>query len=607
MTDTATATRAILDPDALLRVPRLGGTALSPDGTQVAFAWSRDGQFQLFVVPVAGGEPRQLTTGTDAVQTPLWTPDGTHILFRRDHDGDENTNLFLIPAEGGTAHPITDSPTSADLSPSFTPDGTAVVFTSNDGDDGGGGVFHVYRVNVDGGRPQQFTAGDDSDLTATLSPDGKHVAFARTVPGQATARTALHLYDLDTGETRTLGVFGTRWTTPHWSVTGATLLFSDDASGFQQVISVDAFSGQVRPVSPPTHDTSDADFSPDGTAMIYLENRDGNIVPVVQDIGSGERRVVTVFPDGVHSDPHLTPDGETLIVTYSGAQHPADIWAVPLNGDAPRQLTRSLTDAIPQDVLVRSDLVRYPSFDGLMIPAWFYRPVGVEKPPVIVLVHGGPTGQSLNGWSAHVQFFVSRGYAVFVPNVRGSTGYGKAYRDANLRDWGGKDLQDLIYGHRWLVAQGEVDPKRIGVTGGSYGGYMTLIAMTKSPEVWAAGVSVVGMSNLRTLYTTTRKGDLLPYLTQQIGTPDDNATLYDERSAINFIEQVRRPLLILQGGRDPRVPLAEAEQMRDRLAAAGKTYDYHVYPDEGHGFRRVENVADSLWRTVAFFDQHMGG
>ncbi len=196
---------------------------------------------------------------------------------------------------------------------------------------------------------------------------------------------------------------------------------------------------------------------------------------------------------------------------------------------------------------------------------------------------------------------------MFAPNVRGSSGYGKTYRDANLRDWGGKDLQDLVHGQQWLVAHGSVDPERIGVTGASYGGYLTLIAMTKSPDVWAAGVSVVGMSNLRTLHATTRKGDLLPYLIQQIGTPDENGAFYDARSAINFIEQVRRPLLILQGGRDPRVPLAEAEQMRDRLAAAGKTYDYHVYPDEGHGFRRVENVADALTRTADFFDAHMKG
>lgn len=601
MSETVTAPAA-LDPDTFLRLPRLGGSDLSPDGTQVAFAWSRDGQFQLFVVPIAGGEARQLTTGTDAVQTPRWTPTGTHILFRRDHDGDENTNLCLIPATGGTAHAITENPGTADLSPSFTPDGATVIFTSNDG-----GIFHVYQVSVDGGRPRALTTGDDSDLTAMLSPDGTQVAFARSVPGGATARTALFVTERETGETRRLGTFGTRWTTPRWSTTGATILFSDDASGFQQVISVDAFSGQVRPVSPPTHDTLDANFSPDGKAMVYLENRDGNLVPVVQDIGSGARRVVAVSPDGVHSDPHLTPDGAALVVSYSGPQHSADIWAVPLDGSAPRQLTHSLPETIPHDALVRPELVRYPSFDRLLIPAWFYRPAHVEKPPTIVLVHGGPTGQTMNGWSAQVQFFVSRGYAVFAPNVRGSSGYGKTYRDANLRDWGGKDLQDLVHGHQWLAAHGGVDPERIGVTGGSYGGYLTLIAMTKTPDVWAAGVSVVGMSNLRTLHATTRKGDLLPYLTQQIGTPDEDGAFYDDRSAINFIEQVRHPLLILQGGRDPRVPLAEAEQMRDRLAAAGKTYDYHVYPDEGHGFRRVENVADALTRTADFFDTHMKG
>lgn len=596
-----TPPRPTLDPDALLRAPRLGATALSPDGTQVAFAWNRDGQFQVYIVPVTSGAPVQLTSSADAAQTPLWTPDGAAILFRRDHDGDENTNLYLIPAAGGAAHAITDNPDTVDSSPSFTPDGQAIVFTTN-----ADGPFHVYTVGVyDTESPRQLTQGEHSEIVATLSPDGATVALARFVPAGAEAKSELVLLDRKSAIERSLGVFGCRGVRPRWSRVGSTLLFSDDACGFQQVISVDVYSGQVRPVSPPTHDTESAEFAPDGKTTVYLENRDGNVLPILQDIGSGERREVVVFPEGVHSDAHLTPNGETLVVSYSGPRHPADIWVVPVRGGEPRQLTHSLPDGVPQDALVRPELVRYPSFDGRAIPAWFYRPAGVEKPPALVLVHGGPTGQTVNGWSVQVQFYVSRGYAVFAPNIRGSTGYGREYRDANLRDWGGKDLQDLLYAHRWLVAHGGVDAGRIGITGGSYGGYMTLIAMTKTPDMWAAGVSVVGISNLRTLYATTRRGDLLPYLTQQIGTPDETPALYNDRSPTNFIEQVRRPLLILQGGRDPRVPLAEAEQMRDRLATDGKTHGYHVYPDEGHGFRRIENVADALKRTADWFDEHI--
>ncbi len=599
----ATKTTQAIDPEVLLRAPRLGMTvAISPDGTQVAFTWNRDGQFQLCTVPVVGGEVRQLTDDADAAQWPEWTPDGRAILFRRDHDGDENTDLLLIPAAGGAIHNITHNPETADASPSFTPDGRTVLFASN-----AEGPYHVYRVDVDGGKPQQLTRGEHSELAVKVSPDGTRAAFARRVPAGAEMRMDLGLLDLATGEERLLGTFGVHHAEPFWSPDGKAVLFSDDSSGFQQVILVDAATGAVTPVSPPTHDTVPAGFSHDGTTVIYLENRDGNLIPILHDLARGARRGVAVFPDGVHSSPELTADGRTLVCIYSGPQHPADVWAVPVDGGAARQLTNSLPDGIDRDALVRPELVRYPSFDGLMIPAWFYRPRGVEKPPAIVLVHGGPTGQTMNGWNVQTQFFVSRGYAVLAPNNRGSSGYGKAYRDANLRDWGGKDLKDLVAGHDWLAQHGGVDPDRIGVTGGSYGGYMTLIAMTKSPEVWAAGVSVVGMSNLHTLYKTTRKGDLLPYLVQQIGTPETHPDLYHDRSAINFIEQVRSPLLILQGGRDPRVPLAEAEQMRDRMAAAGKTYGYHVYMDEGHGFRKIENVVDSLHRTVDFFDEHMAG
>jgi dipeptidyl aminopeptidase/acylaminoacyl peptidase len=599
----ATKTTQVIDPEILLRAPRLGMTiAVSPDGSQVAFTWNRDGQFQLCTVPVAGGAVRQLTDDADAAQWPEWTPDARAILFRRDHDGDENSDLLLIPAAGGAVHNVTHNPETVDASPSFTPDGRTVLFASN-----AEGPYHVYRVDVDGGRPQQLTRGEHSDLNVRVSPDGTRAAFTRRVPAGAEMRLDLGLLDLTTGEERPLGNFGVHNAEPFWSPDGTSVLFTDDSSGFQQTILVDAATGTVTPVSPPTHDTVPAGFSHDGKTAIYLENQDGNLIPILHDRVSGARREVAAFPDGVHSSPELTADGQTLVCIYSGPQHPADIWAVPVDGGTPRQLTNSLPEGIERESLVRPELVRYPSFDGLMIPAWFYRPRGVEKPPAIVLVHGGPTGQTMNGWNVQTQFFVSRGYAVLAPNNRGSSGYGKAYRDANLRDWGGKDLKDLVAGHDWLVAQGGVDPQRIGVTGGSYGGFMTLIAMTKSPEVWSAGVSVVGMSNLRTLYKTTRKGDLLPYLTQQIGTPETHPDLYQDRSAVNFIEQVRSPLLILQGGRDPRVPLSEAEQMRDRMAAAGKTHGYHVYMDEGHGFRKIENVADSLHRTAAFFDEHMTG
>ena len=257
--------------------------------------------------------------------------------------------------------------------------------------------------------------------------------------------------------------------------------------------------------------------------------------------------------------------------------------------------------------LVQPEVVRWRSADGTTVPGLLYRPTGAAADTAaaaIVYVHGGPTGQTTNSWNPTIQYYVSRGYVVLAPNVRGSTGHGKAYREANLKDWGGGDLADLVAGADFLATEGLADRKRIGVTGGSYGGYMTLIALTKAPEVWAAGVSVVGIGNLRTLYERTRD-DLQYYLVQQIGTPEENPQLYHDRSAINFVRDIAAPLLILQGETDPRVPLHEAEQMRELLEEYGKTYEYHVYAQEGHGFRREENRLDAAKRTVEFFDKYL--
>ncbi|MHB8645342.1 MAG: TolB family protein, partial [Thermomicrobiales bacterium] len=286
-----TTTRSTIDPEILLRGPRLGpALSVSPDGTQIAFIWNKDGQFQLYVVPVAGGEPRQLTDDADAAQMPDWTPDGRSVLFRRDHDGDENTNLLLIPASGGAPHHVTENGTTVDGSPSFTPDGRTVVFGSNPD-----GPYHIYRVSVDGGRPQQLTRGEDSELAVKVSPDGGRAVFARRIPAGARMRAALGILDLSSGEERILGTFGVHFADPDWSPDGKTVLFSDDASGFQQVILVDAESGTVTPLSPPTHDTVIGAFSRDGRSVVYLENRDGNLIPVVQEIATGARRDVTVF------------------------------------------------------------------------------------------------------------------------------------------------------------------------------------------------------------------------------------------------------------------------------------------------------------------------
>jgi dipeptidyl aminopeptidase/acylaminoacyl peptidase len=405
---------------------------------------------------------------------------------------------------------------------------------------------------------------------------------------------------------------------PAWSPDGKWLAFTTDAFGQDDIGLYALDGGEIRwirdpqweVVSPgPIFGTSAVAWSPDGTRLAYCRNRAGNVDVVVRDVQTGSEMVFDT-PEGQRQYPAFAPDGKHILFVYDGPRHPPDVWAgslhAPQRGSA-TQLTESLVSQVSRASLVEPECVWYPSFDGRQISGFLYTPrIKAPGSPAVLWVHGGPTWQYRNMWDPVVQFLASRGYAVLAPNIRGSTGYGKAFRELAIGDWGGGDLKDLVAGAEYLERTGVAGRGRVAVAGASYGGYMTLLAMSKTPDRWAAGVSICGIVNLETLYESTR-GDLRLYLIQQIGTPEDNPALYWDRSPVNFADDVKSPLMIVQGGADPRVPLREAEQMAQALARRGAILEYKVYPDEGHDLMKLENKLDCFAAMVNFFDKHMLG
>lgn len=611
MTQTSAPVPAIALED-LVRVPGVQGFDLAPTGDRAVIAWNASGTPQLYVLPLDGSTPlQQLTSGPQAALGPRWSPRGDLIAFTQDVGGDENADIFLIAPEGGEPRRFTDTPGAANNEPSWSPDGTQLAFSSNRG-----GHFDLWVQALAGGDARRLTDALAPDRDLQWSPDGTRIAFSSN-------RSA----DRDNQDVFVVTVSGDRrerQISPdegaahehggRWSPDGKEIAFVSDARGEDDIL-IATIEGQlVTPFAQGEWEEQSPVWSPDGRRIAYLINRDGNSQLLVKTIASGASVRIATGPGVVSgfAAPRFTPDGQSLVFIHSSGQDPADLWIAPSDGSAPpRRLTDSLTAAggrIERDWLAQPENVRWQSADGTAVPGLLYRPRALPAdgglPSAIVYVHGGPTGQTANGWNPTIQYYVNRGYVVLAPNVRGSTGYGRAYRDGNLKDWGGGDLADLVAGAEFLAREALADRHRIGVTGGSYGGYMTLIALTKSPQTWAAGVSVVGIANLRTLYERTRD-DLQYYLIQQIGTPEENPEFYHDRSAINFVERIAAPLLILQGETDPRVPLHEAEQMRDLLEEYGKTYRYHVYAQEGHGFRREENRLDAARRTVEFFNEYL--
>jgi dipeptidyl aminopeptidase/acylaminoacyl peptidase len=305
----------------------------------------------------------------------------------------------------------------------------------------------------------------------------------------------------------------------------------------------------------------------------------------------------------------FSPDGKSLLLTHQDTQRPSDLWVYDLASQNPRQLSYSAVAGLNPNDPPAAQTVHYKSFDGQMISAFLWMPFNLKRDgsnPAVVLLHGGPTGQTVANFSATAEALSSRGYVCIAPNVRGSTGYGLAFQKANYQDLGGGDLQDEVYATKFLIDTGYVDAKKIGITGGSYGGFMTLMAVGKTPDVWAAGVEMFGIINW---YTMLQHED--PMLQRHektlLGDPEKDRAVYEADSPIKYIRDEKAPLLVLQGENDIRVPKEEAEQVVEILKKDGHTVDAHYYPAEGYSFAKRENQIDALKRTVAWFGKYLKG
>jgi dipeptidyl aminopeptidase/acylaminoacyl peptidase len=353
-------------------------------------------------------------------------------------------------------------------------------------------------------------------------------------------------------------------------------------------------------------------FSPDGKNYTYTMNEDG-LTDAYLAYRSTNRVQKVDLPHGLNyfsGNPNtFAPHNDRMIVSHEASNQPGDLWVYNLASRHVDQLTFSAIASLRSTPLPPSQLVHYKSFDGKIISALLWVPFNLKRNgsnPALVIPHGGPTGQMVDYWNTEVAALTSRGYICIAPNPRGSTGYGLNFQKANFQDLGGGDLKDEVAAVDFLKVTGYVDPKKIGITGGSYGGFMTLMAIGKTPDIWAAAVEQFGIINWFSMLKNSDPS-LNEYLKSLLGNPDTNRKVYEEDSPITYIRHEKAPLLVLQGDNDPRVPKEEAQQVVDILKKEDRIVDIHYYPDEGHGFAKRENQIDSIRRTIAWFDRYLMG
>ena len=597
--------------DDLYYTKSVFGAAWSPDGKQIVFTSDIAGRFNLWRVNASGGWPIQLTQSDDRQYSATWSPDGKWILYQQDHAGDELWDLYAVPSEGGQIVNLTNTPAIREESPRWSHDGKTIAFAYKPKD---GSQYDIALLDWSTRKVQLLTHEQQPGYSWSVvawSSDDKTIYAGRVNP----PFTDADVYRIDVAtrkmENLTAHQGMIRYLASSLSPDGKTLLLSSDAKGgYMNVALLDVATKKVTWVTDLKWETYAGSFSPDGKRFSYVVNEDGVIDSYLVDRSTNRAEKIDL-PHGLNAfsgNPNeFAPHSDRVIVSHEASNQPSDLWVYNLRTRHADQLTFTAIASLRATPLPPSQIVHYKSFDGKIITALLWVPFNLKRDgsnPAIVLPHGGPTGQTLDVFNRTALALASRGYICIAPNVRGSTGYGLAFQKANYQDLGGGDLQDEVYATRFLVDTGYVDARKIGITGGSYGGYMTLMAVGKTPDLWAAAVELYGIIDW---YTMLQHEDpfLQEYEKSLLGDPVKDRAVYEAASPIKFLRQAKAPLLVLQGENDIRVPKEEAEQVVKILKEEGKTVDAHYYPQEGHGFAKRENQVDAIRRTVVWFDRYL--
>jgi dipeptidyl aminopeptidase/acylaminoacyl peptidase len=599
--------------DDLYYTKSVFGAAWSPDGRQISFTSDIAGRSNLWKVSASGGWPIQLTESDDRQYNAAWSPDGKWIVYQQDRAGDELWDLYAVPSDGGEIINLTNTPAIREQDPHWCHDGSTIAFAYKPKD---GSQYDIALLNWSTRKVRLLTHEQQPGYSWNVvawSGDDKTIYAGRVNP----LFTDADVYRIDVA-TRTMENLtahqGTiRYLGSSLSPDDRTLLLSSDAKGgYMNVALLDVASRKVTWVTDLKWETFAGNFSPDGKRYTYIVNEDGVIDAYLLDRSTNHADKVEL-PHGLNAfsgNPNeFAPQSDRVIVSHEASNQPADLWVYNLRTRHADQLTFSAIASLRATPLPRSQIVHYKSFDGKIITALLWVPFNLKRDgsnPAIVLPHGGPTGQMVDYWNTDVAALASRGYVCIAPNPRGSTGYGLDFQKANFQDLGGGDLKDEVAGVDFLKATGYVDPRKIGIYGGSYGGFMTLMAIGRTPDVWAAAVDEYGIINWFTMLKSSDPS-LNEYLKALLGNPEENRKVYEEDSPITYIRSEKAPLLVLQGDNDPRVPKEEAQQVVDILKKEGRVVDVHYYPNEGHGFVKRENQIDSIRRTIAWFGQYLMG
>ena len=584
--------------------------SFSSDESKLLISSDETGIFNVFEINIADGSKRQLTTSdTESCFAVDYVHGTGDIIYSADKGGNENTHLYLL-SENGTVKDLTPGDAVKASFTGWSKDKKIIYYTSNKRDPR---YFDLYMAETGEWKEDLIYKNIDGYDISSRTRDRSIIALEKPV---TTSTSRLFLFESKTGKTTEISEpdkSGNYWGSGFSNDNRIFYYTTDAGSEFAYLVSYEITTGERKILYKAEWDITGSYLSENEKYRAVLINEDARNTLKIFDVASGTEVKYPMIEDANIFDFKISESEQKMVFASGSSKTMGDIYVWNFGDTTLKKLTSAMNPEINQDDLVSAELIRYKSFDNLEIPAIFYKPLTAtrkNKVPALVLVHGGPGGQSRVNYSPLIQYLCNHGYAILAVNNRGSSGYGKSFFRMDDKNHGDKDLKDCIYGKKWMQTLDFIDSDKIGIIGGSYGGFMTMAAMTFAPDEFKVGVNFFGVTNwLRTLKS------IPPYwasfrdaLYSEMGNPftADSVRLYDI-SPLFHAKNIKNPILVLQGQNDPRVLQVESDEIVAAVKANNVPAEYIVFPDEGHGFLKKENEIKANGQILLFLEKYLKG
>src|SRR5215207_2644625 len=594
--------------EQFMNTVRIGGSSFSSDEKSLLFHSNKSGIFNVYSVAVTGGSPTQLTSSTkESTFAVSYFPTDTRVIYTYDRGGNENNHLYLRELNG----------TERDLTPGekvkanfigWTHDRKSFLFSTNERD---ARFFDIYELPLESFKPSMIYKDESGFDFGSISNDKKYIAFEKS--GGSQADSDVYLYNAATKELKNITTHTGDManTAADFDINSKYLYYLTDAdSEFRYVARYDLATGKTEVVEKAPWDVAYTYFSRNGKYRVTAINEDARTKIKIYDVASGKPVQLPQLPNADITGVNISPTEKLMAFYLNGDRSPSNLFVYDFGTKKATKLTDSLNPEINPADLVDSQVIRYKSFDGVDVPSILYKPKNASpenKVPAVLMIHGGPGGQTRVGYSPLSQYLVNHGYAVLGVNNRGSSGYGKSFFAADDGKHGREPLWDCVEAKKYLASLGYVDEKKIGIMGGSYGGYMVLAALAFKPEEFAVGVDLFGVSNwVRTLQS------IPPYwesfrksLYKEIGDPSKELENLRAVSPLFHADKIVKPLIVLQGANDPRVIKPESDEIVENIKKRNGVVEYVLFDNEGHGFTKKANEIRAYKAILDFLDRYL--